>query len=109
MPELWNPLPFHDDDATTWNFGFVCEPPFGVFCGSPGPPAGVRAGAFRCTVPSGASLRMSLFALVELNVIVCGPMTYQVTEPPTGILVTFGPNSVICASITAGDPEPVRM
>ena len=48
-----------------------------------------------CTVPSGATARMSLFDLFELNVIEWSPMTYQVTDPPTGILIVFGPNSSI--------------
>ena len=48
-------------------------------------PAGVSGGALRWTVPSGATLRMSSFVVVELNVIVCTPSMYQVTEPPTGM------------------------
>src|SRR5579862_8854806 len=74
--------------------------------GSPGPPAGAKAASFACTVPSGATVRMSSFVLFELKVIECGPMTHQVTEPPTGILTTLGPNSVISASWTLFEPEP---
>jgi len=43
---------------------------------------------------------MSLLLEFELKVIEWGPMRYQVTEPPTGILMIFGPNSVIDASWT---------
>src|SRR5712692_2305581 len=60
-------------------------------------------------LPSGAVARMSSFAFVELKVIECGPITYQVTDPPTGILIVFGPNSVIAAgALDAGAPEPAR-
>src|SRR5579864_5519916 len=45
-----------------------------------------------CTVPSGATLRMSSLVLVELNVIEWSPRRYQITDPPTGILIVFGPN-----------------
>ena len=61
--------------------------------GSPGPPAGASAGGLRWIVPSGATFRMSSFVLSELNVIEWSPITHQVTEPPTGILIVFGPNS----------------
>ena len=102
-------MPFQLEVATTANFGLVGDPPDGGFDGSPGPPAGISAGGFRWTVPSGAVARMSSFALVELKVIECGPIRYQVTEPPTGILIVFGPNSSIeIGAVDAGDPDPAR-
>src|ERR1700732_138723 len=105
-PELRKPVPFQLCEATTLKWIPVVKaglPP----CGSPGPPAGTTAFAFRCTVPSGATRRMSLLVVFELNVIVCGPTSHQVTEPPTGILYTFGPNSVISAGAFCA-PEPAR-
>ena len=61
-------------------------------------------------MPSGASERMSsLFVLSELKVIEWSPTSHQVTEPPTGILITLGPNSSIWADArTARRPEPAR-
>src|SRR6195256_1608021 len=104
-PELWKPEPFQlDVDVTTKLIGAL---PGGLAAWpSPGPPAGVSAGGFRCTVPSGATLGMSLLVLVELNVIVCTPSRYHVTEPPTGMCTVFGPNSSTSASCTLGEPEP---
>ena len=106
-PELKKPFPFQVAFATTTKL--IGDLPFGLGgFPSPGPPTGVSAGGLRCTVPSGATLRMSLFAGVELNVIVWTPSRYHVTEPPTGMWTDFGPNSSISASWTAGDPEPAR-
>src|SRR3977135_105139 len=104
-PELWKPEPFQlDGDVTTQLLGAL---PCGLAaCPSPGPPAGASAGGFRCTVPSGASLRMSLLVLVELNVIVCTPTVSHVTDPPTGMCTVLGPNSSTSASCTFGEPEP---
>ena len=81
-------------------------PPFGA--GSPGLLAGASAFGLRCTVPSGATVRMSSSALFELNVIVWTPMKYHVTDPPTGTWIFDGPNSVTAASLTACEPEPAR-
>src|SRR5579871_3802002 len=109
MPELWKPLPFQVEEATTANLNFVCVPPVSGFLGSPGPPAGASAFGFRWTVPLGATERMSSSALVAPKVIEWGPIRYQVTEPPTGILTVLGPNSEIEPTIAGlGVPEPAR-
>ena len=90
---LKKPEPFHLADAATLN---VIPLPFpGGELGWPGPPAGDAATGLTCTVPSGATFRMSSFDLSELKVIEWAPMTHQVTEPPTGILIVLGPNSSI--------------
>src|SRR5437763_7805982 len=104
-PELWKPRPFQLDEATTFRvscFGGGALPGGG----SPGPPAGASALPFRWAVPSGALVRTSSSVLSELNVIVWSPRKYQVTDPPTGILIAFGPNSSIWAATCP--PEPAR-
>src|SRR5437868_282883 len=97
MPELWNPRPFQVVAATILNLtGPLPGPPPWLgeaLCGSPGLLAGKTALRFRWTLPSGAVLRMSLLLLVALNVTVWTSTRYQITEPPTGTLVSFGPNS----------------
>src|SRR5581483_220736 len=109
-PELWKPAPFQLVEATTLNFGAaLAEPPPPFGGGSPGPFAGASAFGFRWTLPSGATVRMSSLLLFELNVIECGPIRYQVTDPPTGMLTFEGPNCVIEASWTEGLPDPARM
>ncbi len=103
-------MPSHVFCATTLNCGGALAGPFAgpllLGGGSPGALAGAIAFALMCTVPSSATERMSSFVLSELNVIECGPMMYQVTEPPTGILIFDGPNSVISASCALSLPEP---
>src|SRR5581483_2331415 len=101
-------FPFQVLCATTRNFGGpLGEPPALPFGGgSPGAFAGATAFGLRCTVPSGATERMSSSVLFELNVSECGPITNQVTEPPTGMWILRGPNCVISASCTLLDPAP---
>src|SRR5271167_4161754 len=105
-PEMWNPLPSQLELATSLKWIPLFGPEL-LGGGSPGPPAGASAFGFRWRVPSGASYWMSLFEASELNVIEWSPTTHQVTEPPTGILTTFGPNSSIWPlELDCGAPEP---
>ena len=68
-----SPTRSSSDEATTLKWIPFVGPPF-AGGGSPGPPAGAIAFGLRCTVPSGATARMSLFVLSELNVIEWAPM-----------------------------------
>src|SRR5438105_15248695 len=101
MPVLRKPVPSQVLCPTTLNFGGAFglpPPPLPLDEGSPGVFAGAAALTLMWTLPSGATARMSLSDLFELNVIVCGPIRYQVPCPLTAILAVFGPNCVSDAS-----------
>src|SRR5579862_5967298 len=108
IPEFRNPAPLHFVDATTLKCTALPPPPPPPpdDCGSPGLFAGASAFALRWTVPFGATVRMSSSVLFELNVTVWTPMKHHVTDPPTGMWIFAGPNSVTAASPAAWEPEP---